>query len=105
MNNECDLELYLQSIWLCEFCVESFAAVVTLFFKIVIYLFEKYITKNEKQWLENENYLFSEFLQKVKALKSQLQKKYNQYKLNLHSKRHISTESDEYVKLILSEEF
>ena len=73
--------------------------------KIVIYLFEKYITKNEKQWLENENYLFSEFLQKVKALKSQLQKKYNQYKLNLHSKRNISTESDEYVKLILSEEF
>jgi len=45
--------------------------------KIVICLFEKFITKSEKQWLENENYLFSEFLQRVRALKSQLQKEYN----------------------------
>jgi len=73
--------------------------------KIVICLFEKYITKDEKQWLKNENYLFSEFLQRIRALKSQLQKKYNQYKLNLHSERHVSAESDKYVKLILSEEF
>jgi len=40
--------------------------------KIIIYLFEKFITKNEEQWLENENYLFSEFLQRVRVLKSQL---------------------------------
>jgi len=30
--------------------------------KIVIYLFEKHITKNDEQWLENESYLSSEFL-------------------------------------------
>jgi len=30
--------------------------------KIVIHLFEKYIIKNEEQLLENENYLFLEFL-------------------------------------------
>jgi len=41
-------------------------------YKIVIHLFEKYIIKNEKQWLKNKNYLFSEFLQRVRALKSQL---------------------------------
>jgi len=40
--------------------------------KIVICLLKKYITKSEKQWLENENYLLSEFLQRVSALKSQL---------------------------------
>ena len=45
--------------------------------KIIICLSEKYITKNEKWWLENESYLFSEFLQRIKALKSQLQKEYN----------------------------
>ena len=72
-------------------------------YKIVIYLLREYITKNEEWWLENENYLFSEFLQKVRALKSQLQKIYNQYRLNLYSEWHINAESDEYVKLILSE--
>jgi len=45
--------------------------------KIIIHLSEEFITKSEKQWLENESYLLSEFLQKVKALKSQLQKEYN----------------------------
>jgi len=40
--------------------------------KIVICLFEKFIIKNEKQSLKNENYLSSEFLQRVRALKSQL---------------------------------
>jgi len=43
--------------------------------KIIIHLFEKFITKNEKQWLENESYLSSEFLQRVRAIESQLQKK------------------------------
>ena len=54
--------------------------------KIIIHLSEKFITKDEEQCLENENYLFSEFLQRVRALKSQLQKEYNQYKLNLYMK-------------------
>jgi len=40
--------------------------------KIVICLFERYITKNNKQWLKNESYLFSEFLQRVRAIKNQL---------------------------------
>jgi len=70
--------------------------------KIVIYLFKKYITKSEKQWLENESYLFLEFLQRVRALKNQVQKKYNQYKSDLHSERYVSAESNKYVKLILN---
>ncbi len=73
--------------------------------KIIIHLFEKFITKSEKQWLKNENYLFSEFLQRIRALKSQLQKKYNQYRLNLYSEWHINAESDEYIKLIINKEF
>jgi len=72
--------------------------------KIIIHLFEKFITKNEKQWLENESYLSSEFLQRVKAIESQLQEEYNEYRLNLHLKWYISAESDKYVKLIMNEE-
>jgi len=72
--------------------------------KIIIYLFERFITKDEEQWLENESYLFSEFLQKVKAIESQLQEEYNQYRLNLYSKWHVNTESDEYIKFIMSRE-
>ncbi len=69
--------------------------------KIIIYLFEKFITKDEKWWLENESYLSSEFLQRVKVIESQLQKEYNKYKLNLHSKWYISAKSDKYVELII----
>jgi len=72
--------------------------------KIIIHLSKKFITNDEEQCLENENYLFSEFLQRVRALKSQLQKEYNQYKLNLYMKWHISTESNKYIKLIMSKE-
>jgi len=73
--------------------------------KIVIHLFMKYITKNKEQWLENESYLYSDFLQWVRAVKSILQEKYNQYWLNLHTEWYISAESDEYVKLMISEKF
>jgi len=72
--------------------------------KIIIHLFERFITKSEEQWLENENYLFSEFLQRVKAIESQLQEKYNEYRSDLHSKWYVSAESDEYIKLIMNRE-
>jgi len=83
---------------------EILASISLVKHKIVIQLFEKFITKNEKLWLENESYLFSEFLQKIRAIESQLQKKYNEYKLNLYSEWHISAESDEYIKLIMNKE-
>jgi len=73
--------------------------------KIIIHLFEKFITKNEEWWLENENYLLSEFLQRIRAIESQLQEKYNEYRLNLYSEWHISAESDKYIKLIINKEF
>ena len=73
--------------------------------KIVICLSVKFITQKEEQWLENESYLLSEFLKRVKAIKSQLQKKYNQYRSNLYSEWHVSASSDKYIKLIISEEF
>ena len=72
--------------------------------KIVICLSVKYITKNEEQWLRNESYLLSDFLQWVRTAESILQKKYNQYWLNLHSEWHVSARSDEYIKLIRNEE-
>jgi len=72
--------------------------------KIVICLFEKFITKNEKQWLRNESYLFSEFLQRIRVIENQLQEKYNEYRLNLHSEWHVSAENDKYIKLIMNRE-
>jgi len=72
--------------------------------KIVICLLMKYTIKNEEQWLENESYLLSDFLQQVRAAESTLQEEYNQYQSNLHSEWHVSTRSDEYIKLIMSEE-
>jgi len=73
-------------------------------YKIVICLFVEYIIKNEEQWLENESYLLSDFLQWVRAAESILQEKYNQYQSDLHSEWYVSARSDEYVKLIMSEE-
>ncbi len=60
-------------------CNTSATNHLTIEHKIVICLFVRYIIKSEKQWLENESYLFSDFLQWVKAAESILQKKYNQY--------------------------
>ncbi len=77
---------------------------LTIKHKIVIYLSVKYIIKSEEQWLENESYLFSDFLQWVRAAESILQEEYDQYWLNLHSEQHVSVRSDEYIKLIMSEE-
>ena len=77
---------------------------LTIKYKIVIHLSVKYIIKNEEQWLENESYLLSDFLQWVRAVKNILQKKYNQYQSDLHSEQHVSARSNEYVKLIMSEE-
>jgi len=85
-------------------CDTSATDHLTIEHKIVICLSVRYIIKNEEQWLENESYLFSDFLQWVRVAESILQKKYNQYQLNLHSEQHVSAESDEYIKLILSEE-
>jgi len=77
---------------------------LTIEHKIVIHLSVKYTIKNEEQWLKNKSYLLSDFLQQVRAAENILQEKYNQYWLNLHPEWHISTKSDEYIKLIMSEE-
>ena len=71
--------------------------------RIVIHLSVRFTTQKEKQWLENESYLFSEFLWRVEAIESQLQEEYNQYRSNLYLKWHVSVSSDKYVKLIMSE--
>ncbi len=43
---------------------------LTIKHKIVIYLSVRYIIKNEEQWLENESYLLSDFLQWVRIVES-----------------------------------
>jgi len=58
-------------------CDTSAMNYLTIRQKIVIHLSVRYIIKNEKQWLENRNYLSSDFLQWVRAAESILQEKYN----------------------------
>jgi len=85
-------------------CDTSAADHLTIEHKIVICLFVGYTTKSEEQWLENRSYLFSDFLQWVRAAESILQEEYDQYWLNLHSEQHVSTRSNKYIKLMMGEE-
>jgi len=51
-----------------------------------------------------EEYMSSEFLNKVKALKNLIQHKYNQYKIYQHSEQIVRKEIDNYIKLIIISE-
>ncbi len=44
-----------------------------------------------------------EFLNKVKALRNQIQWEYDQYEPRLHSEQHIEKDSEEYIQLITQE--
>ncbi len=48
-----------------------------------------------------EEYMSSEFLNKVKALENLIQHKYNQYEMYWHLKQIVRKETDNYMKLII----
>ncbi len=74
-------------------------------YKIKIHLFTGYAMLTEEHWMHTEEYMLSEFLNKVKALENLIQCKYNQYKMYWHLKQIIRKETDDYTKLItISEE-
>jgi len=69
-------------------------------YEIKICLFIDYVMLTEECWMHTEEYMLSEFLNKVKALKNLIQHKYNQYEMYWHLKQIIRKETDNYTKLI-----
>ncbi len=66
-------------------------------YKIKICLFTEYLTSDSDHWTFSENYMSSEFLNRVKALQNQIQWEYNQYELCLHSEQYIEKDSEKYI--------
>ncbi len=54
-------------------------------YEIEICLFTDYVMFTEECWMHTEEYMSSEFLNKVKALKNLIQCKYDQYEMYWHS--------------------
>jgi len=54
--------------------------------------------------MHTEEYMSFKFLNKVKALKNFIQHKYDQYKMYQHSKQIVRKETDDYTKLITTNE-
>ena len=74
-------------------------------YKMKIYLFTDYVMSTEEWWMHIEEYMLSEFLNKVKALENLIQCEYNQYEMYQHLKQIVRKETDDYTKLItISEE-
>jgi len=71
--------------------------------KIEIHLLTEYLTSDDDHWIFSEDYMSLKFLNKVKALQNQIQWKYNQYELHLHSKQYIKKGSEKYIQLIIWE--
>jgi len=69
--------------------------------KIKIHLLTEYLTSDSDWWTFSEDYMSPEFLSKVKALQNQIQWKYNQYELRLHSEQYIEKDSKKYIQLII----
>jgi hypothetical protein len=72
-------------------------------YKIKIHLFTEYLTSDDDCWTFSEDYMSSEFLNKVKALWNQIQWKYDQYELHLHSEQYVKKDSKKYIQLIMWE--
>ncbi len=69
-------------------------------YEIKICLFTDYVMLTEECWMHTEEYMSSEFLNKVKALKNLIQHKYDQYEVYWHSEQIVRKETDNYTKLI-----
>ncbi len=55
-------------------------------YEIEICLFTDYVMLTEEHWMHIEEYMSSEFLNKVKTLKNLIQCEYDQYEMYQHSK-------------------
>ena len=73
-------------------------------YEIKICLFTDYVMLTEEHWMHTEKYMSSKFLNKVKALKNLIQCEYNQYEMYWHLEQIVRKETDDYTKLIITDE-
>jgi len=69
--------------------------------KIEIRLPTEYPTSGDDCWTFAEDYMPSEFLNRVKALWNQIQWEYDQYEPHLHPERYVEKGSEEYIQLVV----
>jgi len=73
-------------------------------YEIKICLFTDYVMLIEEHWMHIEEYMSSEFLNKVKVLENLIQHEYDQYEMYWHSEQIVRKETDDYTKLIITDE-
>jgi len=95
------LDKLMRDVWTATNSVPKQLVWKTKSHKIEIRLPTGYPTPGGGQWTFSEGYMPPEFLNKVEALWNQIQWKYDQYKLRLHSERYIEKDSKEYIQLII----
>ncbi len=98
-----ELNKLMKDVWMTIDSVSKQLVWKTKSHKIKIRLFTGYPTPDGGCWIFSEDYMPPEFLNRVKALQNQIQWKYDQYKLRLHSERYIEKSSKKYIQLIMWE--
>ncbi len=97
------LNKLMKDVWITTNSVSKQLVWKTKSHKIKIHLFTEYLTSDDDCWTFSEDYISSEFLNRVKALQNQVQWKYDQYELRLHLKQYIEKGSKKYIQLIIQE--
>jgi len=96
-----ELNKLMKDVWMTINSVSKQLVWKTKSHKIKIHLLTGYLTSGGDCWTFSEDYMSSEFLNRVKALQNQIQWEYNQYKLRLHSEQYIEKDSKKYIQLII----
>ncbi len=96
-----ELNKLMKDVWMTINSVLKQLVWKTKSHKIKICLSAEYSTSGSDWWTFSEGYMSPEFLSKVKALQNQVQWKYDQYKLRLHSEWNIEKDSKKYIQLII----
>ncbi len=73
-------------------------------YEIKIHLLMGYAMLTEEHWMHIEEYMSPEFLNKVKALENLIQHEYDQYEMYQYSEQIVRKETDDYTKLITTNE-
>jgi len=95
------LNKLMKDVWTATNSVSKQLVWKTKSHKIKIRLPTGYSTPDGGCWTFSEDYMPPEFLNRVEALQNQIQWKYDQYKLRLHSKQYIEKDSKKYIQLIM----
>jgi len=98
-----ELNKLMKDVWMTINSVSKQLVWKTKSHKVKIHLLTEYLTSDSDWWTFSEDYMSTEFLNKVKALQNQVQWEYDQYKPRLHSEQYIEKDSEKYIQLIVQE--